>query len=121
MANQLNVDSIAKQIQDEVTDKMSLFFKAEVNARAKTAARRTKVIRSHGHRYTYSKYQNTGQLAANIKVIKNGSGKSVTDGSRANYSDGSYHGLYFLVTKKGQSDVKSVLRKGKKYAETLKL
>lgn len=122
MANDLiNSNAVAKEYGSQVTDKMADFFEAEFKLRALTASRRRRIIRSHGHNYTYSNHQNTGKLANNIKVTANGDRKIVSDGTRASYGDGSYHGMYFLRTKKGMSDVKATLKKGTKYAESLKL
>lgn len=119
--NGLDTKGIAKLFQQDVTDAMANFFRAETNARALTASRRKRIIRSHGHTYSYAKYQNTGQLARNIKITKDGDHKLVNDGTRADYGGKSYHGMYFLVEKKGESDVKATLKKGVNYANTLKL
>lgn len=112
---------IARLFQQQVTDKMAEFFSTEIKSRALTASKRKKLIRAHGHTYNYGKYQNTGELGRNIKITKDGDKKLVNDGTRADYSDRSYHGMYFLVEKKGESDVKATLKKGTKYAESLKL
>lgn len=119
--NNLDINGIAKQFGSDVTDKMADFFRLEIKARASTASRRKRVIRSHGHTYSYARYQNTGQLARAINIKSDGSHKIVNDGTRANYSNGSYHGMYFLVEKKGESDVKATLKKGEQFAKTLKL
>lgn len=119
--NGLDTKGIAKLFQQDVTDAMANFFRAEFNARALTASRRKRVIRSHGRTYSYAKYQNTGQLARAINIKSDGTHKIVNDGTRANYTNGSYHGMYFLVEKKGESDVKATLKKGVNYANTLKL
>lgn len=121
MANGLNVEAIAKQFQDMVTDKVSNHIEAEIKQKASAAARRRRIIRSHGKTYTYGRYQNTGQLARNIKTSVKGKGKVVDAGSRANYSGTGYHGLYFLKEKQGVKDVKNVLNRSKKFVESLKL
>ena len=93
---------------------------AEFKAKANSASRRTRLIRSHGHTYTYSRYQNTGQLSANLKQIKKGDKIIIDAGTRANYTSG-YHGMYFLRNKKGMQDVKTTLKKGANYANSMKL
>ena len=64
--NLLNTSSIAKEMQTKVTERMGNWFEAEFKAKANSASRRTRLIRSHGHTYTYARYQNTGQLSSNI-------------------------------------------------------
>ena len=113
--------AIASQFQDEVTQKMAEVFEVQLKSEALTASRRKLVFRGrNGKRYTYSKYRNTGQLASNIKITNNGKGKKVSDGTRADYSKG-YHGMYFLVTKKGTRAIKKILKNAEMYASTLKL
>lgn len=119
----IGIDSkaIAKQFNDEVTQKMAEYFETQLKSEALTASRRKLVFRGrNGKRYTYSKYRNTGELASNIKITNNGRGKKVSDGTRANYSSG-YHGMYFLVTKKGTRAIKKILKDAEMYATTLKL
>lgn len=119
----IGIDSkaIAKQFNDEVTQKMAEYFETQLKGEALIASRRKLVFRGrNGKRYTYSKYRNTGQLASNIKISPNGKGKKVSDGTRANYSKG-YHGMYFLVTKKGTRAIKKILKDAQMYASTLKL
>ena len=70
--NSLNTSIIAKEMQTKVTERMGDWFEAEFKAKANAAARRTRLIRSHGHTYTYARYQNTGQLARNLKQVKKG-------------------------------------------------
>ncbi len=118
--NSLNTSSIAKEMQTKVTERMGDWFEAEFKAKANTASRRTRLIRSHGHAYTYARYQNTGQLARNLKQVKKGDKVVVNAGTRANYTNG-YHGMYFLVEKKGIEDVKTTLKKGANYANSMKL
>ena len=102
--------AVAKEFGDAVTQKMAEYFETQLKSEALTASRRKLVFRGrNGKRYTYSKYRNTGQLASNIKITNNGKGKKVSDGTRANYSKG-YHGMYFLVTKKGTRAVKKILK-----------
>ncbi|MGL5895733.1 MAG: hypothetical protein ACRCZN_01950 [Lactococcus lactis] len=118
----IDTKGIAKIFQQEVTDNLAHFFQAEVTLKAQQAARREKFVRgANGKKYSYSKWQNTGQLARNIKITKDGNKKLVNDGTRANYSNGSYHGMYFLVEKRGEKEIKAILKKGTKYAESLKL
>ena len=113
--------AVAKEFGDAVTQKMAEFFEVQLKSEALTASRRKLVFRGrNGKRYTYSKYRNTGQLASNIKISSNGKGKRVSDGTRANYSKG-YHGMYFLVTKKGTRAIKKILKDAQMYASTLKL
>ena len=97
--NLLNTSSIAKEMQTKVTERMGDWFEAEFKAKANSASRRTRLIRSHGHTYTYARYQNTGQLSGNLKQVKKGDKVVVNAGTRANYTSG-YHGMYFLVEKK---------------------
>ena len=119
--NGIDTKAIANQFQDEVTMKLAEFFEVQLKSEALTASRRKLVFRGrNGKRYTYSKYRNTGQLASNIKITNNGKGKKVSDGTRANYSRG-YHGMYFLVTKKGTRAIKKILKDAQMYATTLKL
>ena len=117
---EINAKGIAKLFNDDITEQVAQFFETEMKLKAQVARNRTKIIKSHGHRYTYAKYQNTGQLARNIKVLKKGNKRIVQDGTRADYTSG-YHGMYFLVEKAGERDVKAVLNKGKKFTEALKL
>ena len=113
--------AVAKEFGDAVTQKMAEYFETQLKSEALIASRRKLVFRGrNGKRYTYSKYRNTGQLASNIKITNNGKGKKVSDGTRANYSKG-YHGMYFLVTKKGTRAVKKILKDAEMYASTLKL
>ena len=118
--NLLNTSTIAKEMQTKVTERMGDWFEAEFKAKANAASRRTRLIRSHGHTYTYARYQNTGQLSSNLKQVKKGDKIVVNAGTRANYTSG-YHGMYFLVEKKGMQDVKTTLKKGANYANSMKL
>ena len=111
--NSLNTSSIAKEMQTKVTERMGDWFEAEFKAKANAASRRTRLIRSHGHTYT-------GQLSSNLKQVKKGDKVVVNAGTRANYTSG-YHGMYFLVEKKGMEDVKTTLKKGANYANSMKL
>lgn len=97
--NSLNTSIIAKEMQTKVTERMGDWFEAEFKAKANAASRRTRLIRSHGHTYTYARYQNTGELSRNLKQVKKGDKVVVNAGTRANYTSG-YHGMYFLVEKK---------------------
>ena len=120
--NLIDTTSIAKEMQSKVTERMGDWFEAEFKAKANSASRRTRLIRSHGHSYTYSKYQNTGQLGRNIKQYDRGKGAKVVDaGRRSDYTGTGYHGMYFLVEKKGMQDVKTTLKKGANYANSMKL
>ena len=113
--------AVAKEFGDAVTQKMAEYFETQLKSEALIASRRKLVFRGrNGKRYTYSKYRNTGQLASNIKITNNGKGKKVSDGTRANYSKG-YHGMYFLVTKKGTRAIKKILKDAQMYATTIKL
>lgn len=113
--------AVAKEFGDAVTQKMAEYFETQLKSEALIASRRKLVFRGrNGKRYTYSKYRNTGQLASNIKITNNGKGKKVSDGTRADYSKG-YHGMYFLVTKKGTRAIKKILKDAQMYATTIKL
>ena len=116
----IDTASVAKEIQMQVTERMGEWFEAEFKAKANAASRRTRLIRSHGHTYTYSKYQNTGQLSRALKQVKNGDKIIIDAGTRANYTSG-YHGMYFLRVKKGMQEVKTTLKKGANYANSMKL
>ena len=119
--NGIDTKAIANQFSDEITQKMAEFFEVQLKSEALTASRRKLVFRGrNGKRYTYSKYRNTGELASNIKITNNGKGKKVSDGTRADYSKG-YHGMYFLVTKKGTRAIKKILKDAQMYATTIKL
>lgn len=118
--NSIDVNAVAKGFQDEVGDAVAKFFKAELTARAKSAQRRKRIIRSHGHTYNYARYQNTGQLANAINIKLKDGHRIVNDGTRSNYTHG-YHGMYFLKEKKGMSDIKTTLKKGAEYTKALKL
>ena len=59
-------------------------------------------------------------MAGNLKQVKKGDKVVVNAGTRANYTSG-YHGMYFLVEKKGIQDVKTTLKKGSNYANSMKL
>ena len=120
--NGIDTKGISKEINQKVTQETALWFEKAFRTKARTASRRTAFVRgANGKKYSYSKWQNTGQLATNIRITKNGEQKIVNDGTRANYSNGSYHGMYFLVEKAGERDVKNVLRQGTKFVEGLKL
>lgn len=119
--NNIDAGAIAKQFKDQVTERMADWFESELKVKSNAAMRRPHLIRSHGHTYTYARYQNTGQLARNIRQADKGDRKIVDAGTRANYSGTGYHGMYFLVEKQGMKDVKSTLSKGSKYANSLKL
>ena len=120
--NGIDTKGISKEINQKVTQETALWFEKAFRTKARTASRRTAFVRgANGKKYSYSKWQNTGQLATNIRITKNGEQKIVNDGTRANYSNGSYHGMYFLVEKAGERDVKNVLRQGAKFVEGLKL
>lgn len=97
--NLIDTASIAKEMQSKVTERMGDWFESEFKVKANSASRRTRLIRSHGHTYTYARYQNTGQLSSNLKQVKKGDKVVVNAGTRANYTSG-YHGMYFLVEKK---------------------
>ena len=119
--NGLDTGAIAKSFQNQVTNRLADWFEAELTVKAQNAARRPRIIKSHGHRYSYSRYQNTGQLARNIRQLKRNDKVIVDAGTRANYTGTGYHGMYFLVEKQGERDVKTTLKKGAKYTESLKL
>lgn len=115
----INVTSVGDRYKQLVGSKVAEFIEVQTKSRAQTAGRRAKLVRSRRGRKVY-RYRNTGQLARAITKNKEGKGYSVTDGTRANYSSG-YHGMYFLVEKRGENDVKQVLKQSKSYTESLKL
>ena len=118
----IDTGGIAKLFKQEIEKDTAEFFKKAVTTKARTAQRRPSFVRgANGKKYKYAKWQNTGQLANNIKIVSSGKGRTVTDGTRANYSDGSYHGMYFLVIKRGEQDVKNVMKQGEKFVRGLKL
>ena len=121
MIQGFNPAEVAKEFGDEVTAALADFIEAETKQKASAAARRPRIIRSHGHSYTYSRYQNTGQLAANTRQTGSGERRKVDAGTRASYRGTGYDGMYFLVEKQGIKDVKSILNKASKYAKSLKL
>lgn len=122
VSKDIDIRAIGEQFNEKVTGRMADWFEAELKAKANTAGRRTRIIRSHGHSYTYSKYQNTWQLGRNIKQYDRGKGAKVVDaGRRSDYTGTGYHGMYFLVEKKGMQDVKTTLKKGANYANSMKL
>lgn len=118
----IDVGNIANLIKNDVENDVAKWFEQSVRTKARTASRRPSFVRgANGKKYSYAKWQNTGQLANNIKIIQEGKGKAVTDGTRASYSDGSYHGMYFLVEKAGERDIKNVMKNGQKFVEGLRL
>ncbi len=116
----IDTKAIAKEFGNDVTQKLAEFFETQLKVEAQKASRRKLVFKTRGKTYSYSKYKNTGQLASNIKITKNGDKAIVSDGTRANYSKG-YHGMYFLVEKKGENAIKKVLKDAQAYTNNLKL
>lgn len=113
---------IARLFKENIEKDTAEFFKKSTATKAKTAQRRPAFVRgANGKKYQYSKWQNTGELARNIRVFDEGKGKKVADGTRADYSDGTYHGMYFLVEKRGEQDIKNVMKQGEKFVKGLKL
>ena len=84
------------------------------------AGRRSGVIKPAHSNKSY-RYKNTGQLGRNIKKVKEGNKYVVEDGRRSDYSKNGYHGMYFLVERRGEREVQKVLNDTKKYTENLKL
>jgi hypothetical protein len=121
MIQGFNPAEVAEEFGDEVTAALADFIEAETKQKANAASRRVRFIRSHGKTYNYARYQNTGQLAANTKQTGSGNRKIVNAGTRASYRGTGYDGMYFLVEKQGQKDVKAILKKAAKYASSLKL
>ena len=103
-----------------MTKESAEFIEIQTKAYAIQAGGRKRKINPAHSRKTY-RYANTGQLGRNIKKVKEGKKYVVEDGRRSNYSDGTYHGMYFLVEKRGEREVQKVLRDAKKYTENLKL
>ena len=116
----LDSKAIAKSFGDDITQKLAEFFETQLKSEAQKASSRKLVFKTRGKLYSYSRYRNTGQLASNIKITKSGDKAIVSDGTRANYSKG-YHGMYFLVEKKGENAVKKVLKDAEVYTNNLKL
>lgn len=117
--DKLDIKAIAKQFEDEITKKTADYIEIQVKAEAQKASARAKIIRSRsGKRYRYS---NTGQLARNIKKARENGMYTISDGTRSNYSDGTYHGMYFLVEKRGENAIKQILKNAKAYTESTKL
>lgn len=116
-----DIKAISEQFANEVTDKVADFIETQTKAEAQRASGRQKRFRAHGKTYTYAKYRNTGQLARNLRIDKKGKYKVVHDGRRSDYSDGSYHGMYFLVEKRGERAIKKILKDAKVYTESTKL
>jgi len=119
--NNLDIKAISEQLAKDVTDRVANFIEIQTKAEAQKASGRQKTFKAHGKTYTYAKYSNTGQLARNLKIDKKGKYKVVHDGRRSDYSDGSYHGMYFLVEKRGESAIKKILKDAKSYTESTKL
>lgn len=115
----IDVKAVSSQFQQEVSEKVAEFVEIQTKAAAQAAGRRPKIVRTRsGKSFRYS---NTGQLGRNIASKKEGNHYVITDGTRGSYSDGSYHGMYFLVEKRGEREVNKILKDTKKYAENLKL
>lgn len=119
MNERIDSKAVASFFEKKVTMKVSTFVEQETTKKATTAGRRAKKVWNRHSGKTY-RYTNTGQLGQNIRKIRNGDGYKVDAGTRANYSNG-YHGLYFLVEKQGERDVKNILNASKKYTEALKV
>ncbi|WP_075620523.1 hypothetical protein [Brucella sp. CMUL 015] len=114
----IDVNSVSKLFKDQVTSKVAEYIEIQTKAAAQAAGRRRKISRNRsGKRYVY---RNTGQLASNIRKVKTGDGYTIDAGTRSNYTSG-YHGMYFLVEKRGENDVKKILKGSKAYVDTLKL
>ena len=115
---ELDIKSIARSFEQDITEKAAEFAEIQLKNFAQQAASRSKkVISRSGKSY---RYRNTGELAKAINILKQGDKLIVNDGTRGNYSDG-YHGMYFLVEKKGISNVNKTLKDLKSYTESLKL
>lgn len=113
---------IARLFKGKIEEDTAEFFKQATKTKARTAQRRPSFVRgANGKKYSYAKWQNTGELANNIRIFNEGKGKQVADGVRADYSDGSYHGMYFLVEKAGERDIKNIMKNGQKFVEGLRL
>lgn len=121
MIQGFNPAEVAEEFGDEVTAALADFIEAETKQKANAASRRVRLIRSHGKIYNYARYQNTGQLSANTRQTGSGNRRIVDAGTRASYRGTGYDGMYFLVEKQGQKDVKAILKKAAKYASSLKL
>lgn len=115
----IDVKDVASLFEKKVNTKVSEFVKITTEKKAVSAGRRAKKVWNRHSGKTY-RYRNTGQLGSNIRKIRNGEGYKIDAGTRANYTNG-YHGLYFLVEKQGERDIKNILSASKKYAEALKL
>lgn len=115
----INEQYIAEMFNRKVTIKVATFIEQETTKKATTAGRRAKKVWNRHSGKTY-RYRNTGELGRAVRKVKYGKGYIVDDGTRANYSSG-YHGMYWLVEKQGERDVKNILNASKKYTEALKM
>ena len=117
--DKINIQGVAELFNAKVTEKVANFVEIETEKKAQTAGRRRKLVRNRRTGKVY-RYSNTGELGRAIRKVKQGKKFIVDDGTRANYSSG-YHGMYWLVEKKGEADVKSILKASTKYTEALKI
>lgn len=99
---------------------MAEFVEIQTKAYAMQAGRRQRKIKPAHSRKTY-RYANTGQLGRNIKKLKRADRYYVDAGTRADYSKNGYHGMYFLVEKRGEREVQKVLKDTETYTRNLKL
>ena len=116
----IDVKSVGSYYKEQVGSKVADFIEIQTKAQAQAAGNRYKKVKPRHGKKTY-RYRNTGQLARNIEKTKDGAHYVVSDGTRANYTDGSYHGMYFLVEKRGEREVKQVLKNATAYTQGLQL
>lgn len=116
----IDVKSVAKSFDKQVTQKSAQALTVDLKTAAARAGRRQRVIKPRHSKKTY-RYSNTGQLAANIATRWKADKAIVSDGGRAYYSKYGYHGMYFLVEKRGEREVQKAMKDLTKYVESLKL
>ncbi len=115
----IDVNGIAKEFKGKVAQEVAKFVAIETKTVATRAGNRAKLVKGRYGRKTY-RYSNTGQLGRAIASRQKGKGFVVSDGGRAFYTKG-YHGMYFLVEKRGEREIKKILADTKRYTESLKL
>lgn len=79
-------DNKLQEIADEIADDLTAYAKA---------------------------HKRTGELARAIKVEKTDNGYKVTGGTRADYSNNSYHAITFFKYKPAQTELQTALNKAR--------
>lgn len=116
----IDVQKVAKTFDKQVTQKTAQALTIDLKLAAGRAGRRQRIIKPRHSKKTY-RYANTGQLAANIATRWKADKAIVSDGGRSHYSKYGYHGMYFLVEKRGEREVQKAMKDLTKYVESLKL